>query len=132
MNTSTDKPTRLVPRDSQTPQIQEAAREMQEQARFRRRILYSAGFIALTAIAATVGYQVVEGWSLLDALYMVAITLTTVGFGEVHPLSLTGRVLTLGLVVFGVSGALYAIVAIAEYVAGGILLKASGDAGYRE
>ena len=61
MNTSTDKPTRLVPRDSQTPQIQEAAREMQEQARFRRRILYSAGFIALTAIAATVGYQNMSG-----------------------------------------------------------------------
>ena len=60
-----------------------------------------------------------EKWSLLDSLYMVAITLTTVGFGEVHPMSNAGQVLTLGLVVFGVSGALYAVAAIAEYIAEG-------------
>ncbi len=60
---------------------------------------------------ATIAYQVIEGWSFLDALFMVAITLTTVGFGEVHPLTDAGRLMTLVLVVFGVSGALYAIAA---------------------
>src|SRR4051812_79481 len=39
-------------------------------------------------------------WSFLDALYMTAITLTTVGFGEVHPLSHAGKVFTIVLCLF--------------------------------
>ena len=109
----------MIPRSSQASQVHRAAQVAKEEERFRRRIIFSAGFIAITAVAATVGYQVVEKWSLLDSLYMVAITLTTVGFGEVHPMSNAGQVLTLGLVVFGVSGALYAVAAIAEYIAEG-------------
>ena len=73
----------------------------------------------MNAVSATIAYQIIEGGSLLDSLYMVAITLTNVGFGEVYPLSLAGRLFTLGLVVFGVGGAIYALAAVAEYVAEG-------------
>lgn len=39
----------------------------------------------------SVGYMLIEGWPPLDALYMTLITLTTVGFGEVYPLSPPGK-----------------------------------------
>lgn len=48
------------------------------------------------------GYVLIEGWSPLDAVWMVVITLTTVGFGEVHPLSPLGRVFTIGLILAGI------------------------------
>ena len=41
----------------------------------------------LLLVGGTAGYRLIEGWSVFDALYMSVITLTTVGFGEVHPLS---------------------------------------------
>ncbi|MCP4117012.1 MAG: potassium channel protein [Desulfobacteraceae bacterium] len=49
----------------------------------------------------TAGYMVIEGWTLMDALYMTGITLTTVGYGEVRPMSQPGRVFTLVLIFLG-------------------------------
>nr|MBK7065358.1 potassium channel family protein [Deltaproteobacteria bacterium] len=43
----------------------------------------------------TSGYMLVEGWSFADALYMTVITVTTVGYGETHPLSSAGRWFTM-------------------------------------
>jgi voltage-gated potassium channel len=45
----------------------------------------------------------IEHWSFLDSLWMVVITLTTIGFGETHPLSTEGRLFTMGFIVLGVS-----------------------------
>ena len=59
-------------------------------------------------IAGTVGYQVLEGWPLQDALYMTVSTLTTVGYMEVHPLTPTGRAFTMFLLMGGVFTLLYA------------------------
>lgn len=55
-----------------------------------------------TLVVGTAGYMLIEGWSFSDAFYMVAMTVTTVGFGEVHPLSTQGRILTIGLIGAGV------------------------------
>jgi voltage-gated potassium channel len=51
----------------------------------------------------TLGYVVIEGWSVLDALYMVMITLSTVGFREVGTLHPMGQLWTILLIVFGIS-----------------------------
>jgi voltage-gated potassium channel len=56
----------------------------------------------LLAAAGTVGYRLVEGWPWMDALYMTVITVSTVGFAEVHPLSPAGRLFTIVLIAGGV------------------------------
>ena len=50
----------------------------------------------------TVGYHAIEGWSLFDALYMTVTTLTTIGYGEVHPLTPAGRAFTIALALGGI------------------------------
>lgn len=58
--------------------------------------------VMLTLIGAE-GYRLIEGWAWLDSLYMVIITLSTVGFGEVHALTPAGRVWTILILVSGVA-----------------------------
>lgn len=66
-------------------------------------------FIAALAVilTGTLGYMLLEGWDPLDAFYMTIISITTTGFAEVRPLSPAGRVLTIFLIVAGVSSLAY-------------------------
>jgi len=48
------------------------------------------------------GYRLIEGWDWSDCLYMTVTTLSTVGYSEVHPLSLAGRIFTMSLIICGV------------------------------
>ena len=59
-------------------------------------------------MAGTFGFRVIEGWPWFDALYMAVITLTTIGFAELHPLSLAGRSFTMALALGGVFCVFYA------------------------
>lgn len=75
--------------------------------------------ILLTAVTTfgTVGYYVLEdGWSLLDAFYMTVITITTIGFGEIHPLSPAGRLFTVLLIMLGLGAIAYSSQIFIEYV----------------
>ena len=67
----------------------------------RERILPVLLGLALVAAAGVCGYSVIEGWGLLDSTYMTVITLAGVGYGETHPLSDSGRVFTICLILFG-------------------------------
>ena len=58
--------------------------------------------LALLTAIGTAGYHWIESWGWFDALYMVVTTFSTVGYQEVHPLSHTGRVFTIFLIVGGV------------------------------
>jgi voltage-gated potassium channel len=60
----------------------------------------------------TAGFMLIEGWEAFDALYMTVITVTTVGFFEVHPLSPAGRSFTILLALGGVFTLFYAATAI--------------------
>ena len=64
----------------------------------------------------TTGYILIEGVSLFDALYMVVITITTVGFEEVFQLSTAGQMWTLALIGVGIGVALYTAAALIEYL----------------
>src|SRR5438128_735507 len=65
-------------------------------------------------IYGTVGYMVIEHWAFLDALFMTVITITTVGFEEVHRLDGPGQIFTITLIVMGVAGFLYTLGLIIE------------------
>jgi len=85
-----------------------------------------AGALALLVIVisfGTIGFQLVEGWSLLDSLYMTVITVTTIGFGEVHTLDHHGRIFTIVLALTGAGTAAYALTSLATVVVGGELAR---------
>lgn len=59
-----------------------------------RRTLFAAAALVAVLACGAFGYVVVEGYTWAEGLYMAAITVTTVGFGEVRPLSSAGRTFT--------------------------------------
>jgi voltage-gated potassium channel len=67
----------------------------------------SAILLAAVVVFGTAGYMVIEGWGFLDALYMTVISITTVGYKEVHPLSRQGELLTMVVLTVGVATVLY-------------------------
>ncbi|MDY6904021.1 MAG: potassium channel protein [Thermodesulfobacteriota bacterium] len=77
-------------------------------------------------ISGIIGYVIIEHWDFLDALYMTAITLTTVGFGEVHHLSRTGKIFTTFLIFVGAGFSLYVVGTIAQFVLEGQINKILG------
>lgn len=69
----------------------------------------------------TVGYMVIEGWEWRDALFMTVITLSTVGYGEVRPLTPLGEAFTILLILLGVGGVAYTFSTLADYLIAGEL-----------
>ena len=69
-------------------------------------------FVVLLIVMGTIGYAWIEGWNWADSFYMTIITITAVGYHEVHPLSETGRVFTVCMLVGGLSalGAWFALI----------------------
>lgn len=79
--------------------------------------------LAGVVVAGTIGYMVIEGWSPWDSFYMAVITITTVGYREVHELSLAGQMWTVLLLFGGVGSALYVFTLLASVVVEGGLPK---------
>lgn len=65
--------------------------------------------IAIILLLGTFGYHFIEGWSLLDGFYMTVITITTIGFREVHDLSPNGIVFTIFVIAGGIGTVTYAL-----------------------
>ena len=63
------------------------------------------------------GYTLIDGWDLLDSFYMVIITISTVGYQEIHPQGAAGRIFTSTLIVVGVATMLYGFGVFAETLA---------------
>lgn len=83
--------------------------------RSRTYLTLAASVLGLLVVGTT-GYMLIEGWGFLDAFYMVVITLATVGFREVHPLTSAGMIFTILLIVFGLSILLYVLRLFGEYI----------------
>jgi len=82
------------------------------------RIRLKTFFVVLLAVVLTgvAGYHVIEGWPWLECLYMTLITVSTVGFGEVRPLTPAGRIFTLFVIVFGVSAVAFGVSGLFETI----------------
>ena len=81
--------------------------------------------VALTTIAlgATAGFMLIEGWSLGESIYMAVITVSTVGYGEVRPLTANGRALAVAVILLAVATLGYSATAIGAYLAEGHLVQ---------
>lgn len=67
-----------------------------------RRLLYLITLLGAVLILGAAGYSITEGWPFIDSLYMTVITVATVGFKEVRPLSDLGKYYTIIVILVGV------------------------------
>jgi voltage-gated potassium channel len=92
-----------------------------------KRIFIGLAFFAITMVGAVIGYMMF-GWSLLDAVYMVVITIFGVGYGEVRPLSDPyQKMFTMGVIIAGTSSAVYAVGGFVQMVTEGEIHRALDD-----
>ncbi len=92
----------------------------------RKRLILSGMLIFLMVALGTAGFIIIERWNFLDALYMTIITLTTVGYGEVHNLAPGGRIFNIFLIIGGVGTVFYALSTGAKLVLEGELQEMFG------
>lgn len=91
-----------------------------------RRLVSAILFLVLALIVGVVGYQLIERWNFSDSLYMTVITLATVGYGETNPLTPTGRIFTMFLIMIGVGSLTYGLTAATAFVVEGTLTDIIG------
>ncbi|MGO9255528.1 MAG: potassium channel family protein [Bryobacteraceae bacterium] len=84
--------------------------------RIARRFIYLLAAVGVTLATGTVGFVLIDHYPTFDAFYMTLITMTTVGYGEVHPLSHAGRVFNSFLIAFGVTTIFIAIGAMTQTI----------------
>lgn len=84
-----------------------------------QRILTGVSFFSITILVAVIGY-VVAGWTVLDAIYMVVITIFGVGYGEVNPLDTVNlRVFTILVIIAGALSVAYTVAGFVQMVTAG-------------
>jgi len=81
----------------------------------------------LVMLVGTLGYMVIDNFPLMDAIYQTGITFTTVGFGEIGPISDIGRIFTITLIIFGFVVFSIAVGIIAEVVKKGEFQKTAKE-----
>jgi voltage-gated potassium channel len=91
-----------------------------------RQLKFGFSFLLLVLVGGTLGYTLLEGWPALDALYMTVITITTVGYGEVKPLSHGGVVFTMILILTSVGMVAFIIVGLARIMVEGEVRRIFG------
>jgi len=84
-----------------------------------RHVLITTGlYLSLLALG-SIGYFLLEGWHWTDSLYMTVITVSTVGFGEIRPLSPVGRVFTGFMIILGVTVTAYTLSTVVDFIVAG-------------
>lgn len=87
------------------------------------RFFLPVGMLLLTILFGTAGYMIIEDFGFLEALYMSVTTISTVGFGEVRPLSETGRIFTIVLILLNLGLFTYFITLLTRFFSDGEFTK---------
>lgn len=95
-----------------------AALSAAERKIYRHILITTALYLALLTLGST-GYFLLEGWHWTDSLYMTVITVSTVGFGEIRPLSPVGRVFTGIMIIMGVTITAYTLSTVVDFIVAG-------------
>lgn len=89
--------------------------------KYIRNILLAMAMLLITTITGVIGFMVIDDYTFWEAFYMTIITLSTVGYGEVNPLSPAGRIFTSFLIIFNLGVFAYAITILSNFVVEGEL-----------
>ncbi|MDE3143292.1 MAG: potassium channel protein, partial [Bacteroidota bacterium] len=81
-------------------------------------IVWFAVILSITMIG-VIGFMLIEGFNFFDALYMTVITITTIGYGEVRPLSHAGRIFNICFIITSFATFTYALARLTRYIASG-------------
>ena len=79
--------------------------------------------VVLVVMLGSLGYVIIDGMSLSDAIYQTGVTFTTVGFGEIAPISELGRLFTITLIIVGFGVFSFSIGILVEVINKGQLIK---------
>ncbi len=83
------------------------------------KIFKAIGLLLIVISIGVIGYMLISGDTFINALYMTIITMTTVGFGELHPLNDVEKLFTIFLIIISISAYGYFVTMLTEYIANG-------------
>ncbi len=92
-----------------------------------RRILFAILAVTIAIGLGTVGFYLIEGWSILDSLYVAAQTVTTVGYGDLTPATRNGRIFSTVFMLVGVGVVLYALTSVVQGIVQSELVATFGQ-----
>jgi voltage-gated potassium channel len=93
----------------------------------RAKIRLGLAAVGLAVATGTIVFHLLEGWSIVDSLYVTAQTLTTVGYGDVAPHTLYGRIFATGFMLAGVGIVLYALTSTVQSIVQSEMLLTFGQ-----
>ncbi|MFZ9451884.1 MAG: ion channel, partial [Bacteroidia bacterium] len=94
---------------------------MAPQNPFSWKILLPLFILLILIVTGTLGYYWIDGFSLINAFYMTVITMATVGYGEIQPLSESGRLFTIFLIITSFGTFAYAVSTVTKFIIDGEL-----------
>jgi len=95
--------------------------------KLRRRMIYLLLAITVAIVLGTLGFHLIEGWTLINSLYVAVQTVTTVGYGDVSPSTQSGRAFAILFMLVGVGTVFYALTSIVQAVVESEVLATLGS-----
>jgi voltage-gated potassium channel len=84
-----------------------------------KNFLIIVGLLISVIAGGTIGFEILEGWGFMDALYMTVITIATVGYQELHPLGESGRIFNMVLIFVGLGTTTYVAASVVQFMVEG-------------